>query len=84
MNLIKKFLELRKKRQLAKYQRMNSEILCAIVHQVNNEQKEQEVKLPVFYEVSQRYNNLNIKTPLDLKTVYQNLFKEGMVSGIEL
>ena len=84
MNLIKKFLELRKQKRLEKYQRMNSEIICAIAHDVYNEQTKAGVYIPAFQIVNQRYNSLGISTPNDLKRVYTRFFLDGLVSGIEL
>ena len=84
MNFIKQFLDNRRARLKEKYQRMNSEILCAIVNQVEKEQKEQELKISAPYLVARRYNCLHIKKPIDLKNVYKSFFKQGLVSGIEL
>jgi hypothetical protein len=63
---------------------MNSEILCAIAHQVYKEQTEAGVNLPAFQVINQRYNNLGITTPKDLTKTYTKFFLDGMVSGIEL
>jgi len=84
MNLIKRFFELRKQKRLEKYQRMNSEILCAIAQQVYKEQTEAGVNLPAFQLVKQRYNSLGISTPKDLIKTYTQFFLDGQVTGIEL
>jgi len=82
--LIKKFVEKQKAKRKEKYQRMNSEILCGIAWQVNNEFKKSAVNIPEFLEVTNRYNSLGIKTPKILKEVYKDFFYQGLVSGIEL
>ena len=84
MNLIKRFFELRKQKRLERYQRMHSEILCAIAQQVYKEQTEAGVKLPAFQLVKQRYNSLGISTPKDLIRTYTQFFLDGLVTGIEL
>lgn len=84
MSLIKKILSNIKRKRLEKYKRMNSEILCAIAHQVYKEQTEAGVNLPAFQLVSQRYNKLGISTPKDLIRVYTQFFLDGQVTGIEL
>jgi hypothetical protein len=63
---------------------MNSEILCAIAHQVYKEQTKAGVKLPAFQLVKQKYNSLGISTPKDLTRIYTQFFLEGQVTGIEL
>lgn len=82
--LIKKLITKYRAKQKAKYKRMNSEILCGIVWQVNKEFKQSAVNIPEFLEVSNRYNRLGIKTPKRLKEVYKDFFQQGLVSGIEL
>ena len=84
MSLIKKILSNIRRKRLEKYKRMNSEILCAIAHQVYKEQTEAGVNLPAFQLVSQRYNKLGISTPKDLIRVYTQFFLDGQVTGIEL
>jgi len=81
INFLKKWSA---KRQYEKCQRMNSEIICAIVHQVEIEQKKEAVKIPAFQEVQQRYNNLNLKNFQDVQNAYIVFFNKGLVSGIEL
>lgn len=83
--LIKKLITKYRAKQKAKYQRMNSEILCAIIRQVDLDAKlSKGVNIPSFLEVDDRYNSLGIKTPKRLKEVYKNFFQQGLVSGIEL
>lgn len=82
--IINFFKRMNAKRQHEKCQRMNSEILCAISYQVREEQKKQDVKLPAFQEVQQRYNNLNLRNYQDVKNAYIVFFNKGLVSGIEL
>lgn len=84
MTIINFFRKLNAKRQHEKCQRMNSEILCAITHQVREEQKTQDVKIPAFCEIQQRYNNLNLKNYQDVENAYIVFFNKGLVSGIEL
>ena len=84
MNLIKKILKNIQQRRLAKYKRMNSEILCAIAHQVYREQTEAGVEIPAFQIINQRYNKLGITTPKDLMKAYTQFYLDGLVSGIEL
>ena len=83
MNLFKKIVSIVKNRRLEKYKRMNSEILCAIAHQVYKEQRGG-ANIPVFMTVNQRYNDLHITTPKDLTRTYTQFFLDGLVSGIEL
>jgi hypothetical protein len=63
---------------------MNSEILCAIAHQVYKEQTKAGVNIPAFQVITQRYNRLGISTPKDLVKVYTQFFLDGQVTGIEL
>lgn len=84
MGLVKKIFEKLQQKRLERYRRMNSEILCAIAHQVYKEQTEAGVNLPAFQVINQRYNNLGITTPKDLTKTYTKFFLDGMVSGIEL
>ena len=84
MSLMKKLFERIKQRRLARYKRMNSEILCAIAHQVYKEQREAGVNIPAFQIINQRYNKLGISTPKDLIRTYTKFFLEGQVTGIEL
>ena len=84
LKLIKKFLELKRKKKLDRYKRMNSEILCAIAHQVYKEQAAQDIKIPAFMVINNRYNSLKITTPKDLVRTYTKFFLEGAVSGVEL
>ena len=81
IRFIKRWL---KQRTLEKYRRMDSEIRCSIIYNVLKEQEKQIFRLPVFMEVEQRYRDLNITTPKDLKRVYTQLFFKGEVSGVEL
>lgn len=84
MSLMKKFLELRRKRRLEKYQRMNSEVLCSILYDTMREQTKEGINIPTFMLVNQRYNKLGITCPKDLERVYTEFFLQGKVSGIEL
>ncbi len=84
MSLIKRILEPIKKRRLERYQRMNSEILCAIAHQVYNEQRSAGVNIPAFQIINQRYNDLHISTPKDLTRTYTQFFLDGLVTGVWL
>jgi ferritin-like protein len=82
--LIKKFLGLRKQKRLAHYKRMDSEIRCAIAYDVMKRQTKEEVKIPAFEIINQRYNELGIDTPKDLTRTYTRFYLEGLVSGVEL
>lgn len=82
--LIKKFLGLRKQKRLAQYRRMDSEIRCAIAYDVMKRQTKEEVKIPAFEIINQRYNELGIDTPKDLTRTYTRFYLEGLVSGVEL
>lgn len=84
MNIFKKFFEFQKKKRLDKYQRMNSEILCAIAYDAYKGQQKDSLNIPIFQVIDQRYKDLHITTPKDLKKVYTQFFLDGMVSGIEL
>lgn len=84
MGLMKRIFEKLRQRKLEKYKRMNSEILCAIAHQVYKEQTEAGVNLPAFQVINQRYKSLGITTPKELVKTYTQFFLDGMVSGIEL
>lgn len=84
MSFMKRLIELIKRKKLKKYQRMNSEILCAIAHQVYKEQSKESVNIPAFQEINQRYNSLHISTPKDLERTYFNFYLKDLVSGIEL
>ena len=81
INFLKKWSA---KKQYEKCQRMNSEIICAIVHQVEEEQKNQAVTIPAFQEIQQRYDNLQLKNYQDVRNAYTVFFNKGLVSGIEL
>ena len=83
--MLKQFIERHKARRKAQYQRMNSEILCAIIRQVDIEsQYSKEANIPSFLEVDKRYNSLGIKTPKRLCEVYRDFYFQGLVSGIDL
>ena len=84
MKLIKRFLQLLRQKKLAQYKRMDSEIRCAIAYDVMQRQAKETVKIPAFEIINQRYNELNISTPKDLKKTYTRFYLEGMVSGVEL
>ena len=84
LKLIKNFMAMRRKKQLKRWQRMNAEILCAIAHDVYKEQEVQELKVPAFMVINQRYNDLKITTPKELVKTYTQMFFKGAVSGIEL
>ena len=84
MNWIKKFFELRKQKRLASYKRMDSEIRCAIAYDVMQRQAKETIKIPTFDVINQRYNELGIDTPKDLKRTYTRFYLEGLVSGVEL
>lgn len=83
--MLKQFIERHKARRKAQYQRMNSEILCAIIRQVDFEAKlSKGASIPSFLEVDKRYNSLKIKTPRRLREVYLDFYNQGLVSGIDL
>lgn len=83
--MLKQFIERLKARRKAQYQRMNSEILCAIIRQVDIESRlSKEANIPSFLEVDKRYNRLGIKTPKRLYEVYLDFYNQGLVSGIDL
>lgn len=82
--MLKKFIERHRAKKKAQYQRMNSEILCAIIRRVNRDIRENSVNIPGFMEVNNRYNNLSIKTPQRLYEVYRDFHNQGLVSGIDL
>ena len=82
--LIKRFLKLRKLKRLEHYKRMDSEIRCAIAYDVMKHQAKEEVKIPAFEIINQRYNELGIDTPKDLTRTYTRFYLEGLVSGVEL
>ena len=82
--LIKRFFQLRKQKRLAQYKRMDSEIRCAIAYDVIKRQAREEVKIPAFQIINQRYNELGIDTPKDLTRTYTRFYLEGLVSGVEL
>ena len=84
MNIFKKFIEFRKKKNLEKLKRMDSEIRCAIAYSVYKQQQKEKVTLPIFEVINQRYKDLKITTPKDLKRVYTQFFLEGAVTGVEL
>lgn len=84
LKLIKKYLELRRMKKLAQYRRMDSEIRCAIAYDVMKRQAKEEVKIPAFEIINQRYNELGIDTPKDLTRTYTRFYLEGLVSGVEL
>ena len=84
IKLIKKIFELRRKRKLAQYKRMNSEIVCAIAYDVLKRQATEGVTIPPFMVINQRYNELGINSPKDLQRTYTRFYLEGMVSGVEL
>lgn len=84
LKLIKRFLKLRKQKRLAHYKRMDSEIRCAIAYDVMMRQTREEVKIPAFEVINQRYNELGIDTPKDLTRTYTRFYLEGLVSGVEL
>ena len=84
LKLIKRFFQLRKQKRLAHYKRMDSEIRCAIAYDVMKRQAKEEVKIPAFEIINQRYNELGIDTPKDLTRTYTRFYLEGLVSGVEL
>lgn len=84
LNIFKKFMQLRRKKQLDRYKRMNSEILCAIAYDVYKKQEVQDLKVPAFMLINNRYKELNISTPKDLIKTYTQLYLQGAVSGVEL
>lgn len=84
IKLIKRFFQLRKQKRLAQYKRMDSEIRCAIAYDVMKRQAKEEVKIPAFEVINQRYNELGIDTPKDLQRTYTRFYLEGLVSGVEL
>lgn len=82
---LKNLIEKHRARKKAQHQRRNSEILCAIIRQVDIEsQLSKEVNIPSFLEVNKRYNSLGIKTPKRLCEVYRDFYFQGLVSGIDL
>ena len=84
LKLIKRFFQLRKQKRLNHYKRMDSEIRCAIAYDVMKRQAKEEVKIPAFEVINQRYNELGIDTPKDLTRTYTRFYLEGLVSGVEL
>lgn len=84
MGIIKSFIEKKQEKLHKKCQRMNSEIICAIVYQVKKEQRKQSVSLPPFQEVQNRYDSLGIKTYKDVINTYKLFHSKHLVSGIEL
>ena len=84
MGLMKRIFEKLRQRKLEKYKRMNSEILCAIAHQVYSEQRSAGVNIPAFQIINQRYNDLHISTPKDLTRTYTQFFLDGLVTGVWL
>ena len=84
IKLIKKFLELRRNKRVKKYQRMKSEILCAIAYDVLHKQTKENVTIPAFMIINKRYDDLNIVTPKDLVKTYTQFYLDGNVSGVEL
>lgn len=83
--MLKRFIERYRAKKKAQYKRMNSEILCAIIRQVDFEAKlSKGASIPSFLEVDKRYNSLKIKTPRRLRDVYLDFYNQGLVSGIDL
>lgn len=65
-------------------QMMNSEIICAIAHQVKKEQEKEIVSIPVFMEVQSRYDGLKLQSYQDVVNAYKLFYNKGLVSGISL
>lgn len=84
LKLIKRFFQLRKQKRLNHYKRMDSEIRCAIAYDVMKRQAKEEIKIPAFEVINQKYNELGIDTPQDLTRTYTRFYLEGLVSGVEL
>lgn len=84
LKLIKTFLKLRRKKELDRYKRMDSEIRCALAYAAFKEQQKESIKMPICNVVDQRYKDLKITTPKDLIKTYTQFFLEGAVSGVEL
>lgn len=80
--VINKINERKQKNLRKKCQMMNSEIICAIAHQVKKEQEKETVSVPAFMEVQSRYDNLHIKSYQDVTNAYKLFHSEGLVSGI--
>ena len=84
MTIINFLKRMNAKKQHEKCKRMNSEILCAIVHQVRKEQEKETVSIPAFIEVQSRYDSLEIKSYQDVIRAYKLFYSKGLVSGIEI
>lgn len=82
--IINKINEKRQEKMHKRCQMMNSEIICAIAHQVKKEQEKENVSIPVFMEVQSRYDSLKLQSYQDVVNAYKLFYNKGLVSGISL